>query len=152
MRIPLYQSCNQKCLLVPVANRGKSNYLFFLHTYARLQRAQRHMLGYQCASLLCGSVADEVDTLVPLALRVIGPAEDDCTSHLLRARNRTGPVHWRLSVSPVLCRHRRSTTQGTRAATQGNRELPVQCPHCHSHTNRTLDSLNSADRPPNPSQ
>ena len=36
-------------------------------------------------------MADEVDTLVPLALRVIGPAEDDCTSHLLRARNRTGP-------------------------------------------------------------
>ena len=28
------------------------------------------------------------------------------------------------------------------------RELPAQCPHSHSHTNRTLDSLNNVDRPP----
>ena len=28
------------------------------------------------------------------------------------------------------------------------RELRVQCLHRHSHTNRTLDSLNDVDRPP----
>ena len=28
------------------------------------------------------------------------------------------------------------------------RELLVQCQHRHSHTNRTLDSLNNVDRPP----
>ena len=28
------------------------------------------------------------------------------------------------------------------------RELPAQCPHSHSHTNRTLDSLNNVERLP----
>ena len=32
--------------------------------------------------------------------------------------------------------------------TQEKREFPVQCLHSHSHTNRTLDSLNNADPPP----
>ena len=37
---------------------------------------------------------------------------------------------------------------GTGTAVEEARELIVQCLHSHSHTNRTLDSLSSVDRPP----
>ena len=40
------------------------------------------------------------------------------------------------------------TGGGRLRAVVGARELPAQCPHRHSHTNRTLDSLNNVDRPP----
>ena len=33
-------------------------------------------------------------------------------------------------------------------AVEEDRELPVQCLHSHLHTNRTLDSLDTADRRP----
>ena len=36
---------------------------------------------------------------------------------------------------------------GTGPAVVKARELLVQCPHRHSHTDRTLDSLNNVDRP-----
>ena len=46
-------------------------------------------------------MADDVDTLVPLALWGIGPTEDGCTSHHLRARDITGP-------NPEIQRHNRT--------------------------------------------
>ena len=36
---------------------------------------------------------------------------------------------------------------GTGPAVEEDRELPAQCLHRHSHTNRTLDSLDNVDRP-----
>ena len=40
----------------------------------------------------------------------------------------------------------RDTTEGARDTTQGTRELPVQCPHRHSHTNCALESPNEVER------
>ena len=39
---------------------------------------------------------------------------------------------------------------GMGPAVEDTRELLVKCVRSHSHTNRTLDSLNNVDRPPTP--